>query len=58
MVPELPVNAYMQAVCDGVGFVFEIYQTTDVTAMLVPRAQYVVPPPLIVYVMVTPSLGR
>ena len=39
MVTELPLNGYMHAVCDGVGFVFEIYQTTVFTATLVPLAQ-------------------
>jgi len=47
MVTEFPLNAYIHAVCDGVGFVFDIYQMTVDTAVLVPLAQYAVPPPLI-----------
>ena len=58
MVTELHLNAYMHAVFDGAGFVFDIYQTTVVTAVLVPLAQYAVPPPLIMYVIVTFVLGR
>ena len=58
MVAELRLNAYIHAVCDGTDLVFDIYQTTLATAVLVPLAQYAVPPPLITYVIVTLALGR
>lgn len=39
MVTEFPIIAYIHAVCEGVGFAFEIYQITVVTAVLTPLAQ-------------------